>query len=65
MKFKRGQLVRAYDMPAKRYSPGGYVWMISIYLGRNEPYHLVWNIEREATTLCGDTEIRHLKPNVG
>ena len=65
MKFKRGQLVRAYDMPGKRYSPGGYVWMISIYLGRREPYHLVWNIEREETTMCDDREIKHMKPNMG
>jgi hypothetical protein len=55
----------AYDMPAKRYSPGGYVWMISIYLGRREPYHLVWNIEREETSLCDNREIKHLKPNMG
>ena len=63
MKFKRGQLVMAYDMP--RISPGGYKWMISIYLGRREPYHLVWSIERGETTMCDDREIRHLRPNVG
>jgi len=63
MKFKRGQLVLAYDMP--RISPGGYIWVLSIYLGRMEPYHMVWNIERGETSLCDNREIKHLKPNVG
>ena len=63
MKFEKGQLVMAYDMP--RISPGGYKWMLSIYLGRREPYHLVWSIERGETTMCDDREIKHLKPNVG
>jgi len=53
----------AYDIP--RISPGGYKWMLSIYLGRMEPYHLVWSVGRGETTMCDDMEIRHLKPNVG
>ncbi len=62
MKFERGQLVLTYDIPF--FSPGGYKWMLAIYLRKKGPFHLVWNIEREETTNLADTEIRHLKPNV-
>lgn len=61
MKFKRGQLVRAYDWTPQCSN----AWMLSVYVRREDPYHLVWNIARGGATICGDREIRHLKPNVG